>query len=477
MKKIITRIFTAIMVAALFGLASCKKLSSFDNPPSEGTPYQILSDDATYASFKIAVDRAGLQDMFKGDTEYTFFFPTTVALTASGYSTAFLQGMPAADAAALVKNHVVAGKIDVKTVTAPLVALSGKPIAIQTQNGLYFADGSDITRANIAGTKSYINIINNALTWHNTLLDAVTNFQHATAANKLDMSLAAIVRASTGTVNFNTLLTGTDGYTLFVPNNAAWIDAGYATVAAINAAPVETLVGILKYQLVSGTKFTTAFDSVGVASYAGTNIYFDRLLNFRTTQFYANGILFGNGGSNIVAKNGVMHVVPRVFRAPVANNTLVQMQGDATLSLFYAAVIRASTADPAFNFQTMLSGLKSYTVFAVNNTGMAAAGYASVAAVNAATPADLAKIIKFHIIPKRVNNINLVDNATINTLLITTNSTGGAVYNALTFTVTANSPTAYKVKGASNTASITVSPANTTTTNGILNVVASLLTP
>jgi uncharacterized surface protein with fasciclin (FAS1) repeats len=477
MKKIITKILTLITLVGLVGLASCKKLNSFDYPPAEGTPYEIITDDITYASFKLAVDRAGLQSMFNSETEYTFFLPTTAALTASGYSAAFLQGMPAADAAALVKNHIVAGKINVGSVTTPLTTLSGKQIAITPSNGRYLVDGSDILRSDISAKKSNINVINNTLTSVNSLLEAVTNYQHATTTLKLDMTLAAITRASTGSVNFTNLLSGTDNYTFFAPTNAAWTDAGYSTLALINAAPVATLVDILRYHIIPGAKLTSAFDSVGVASYAGTNIYFDRFMNVNTTQFYANGILFGNGGSNIVATNGVVHIVPRVLRVPVLKNTLQQIQGDATLSVFYAAVLRASTADPAFDFQSLLSGTRSYTVFAVNNAGMAAAGFANVAAVNAAAPVDLARIIKYHIIPRRVNNINLADNATLSTLLITANSTGAPVSNALTFTAMANAPTAYRIKGPGNTATIAVSPANITTTNGILNVVASVLVP
>lgn len=58
----------------------------------------------------------------------------------------------------------------------------------------------------------------------------------------------------------------------------------------------------------------------------------------------------------------------------------------------------------------------SYTVFAVNNTGLQAAGHANAAEINADKPGVLADILKLHIIPWRLNNINIAENGAVNSM-------------------------------------------------------------
>jgi uncharacterized surface protein with fasciclin (FAS1) repeats len=116
----------------------------------------------------------------------------------------------------------------------------------------------------------------------------------------------------------------------------------------------------------------------------------------------------------------------------------------------------------------------SYTVFAVNNAGLRTAGYANVAAINAEKATVLADILKLHLISKRLNNINIIENGTANTLLRIDNTSGTPLYDALTFTFMVGG---YKVKGPSNVTSIPVITANIVTTNGLLNIIGSVLQP
>lgn len=475
-KKIIARIFAAVVLPALFGLAACKKLSSYDYPPGAGSAYDIITADVSFSYFKTIVDKAGLADMLKGGDAYTVFVPSNNAFIASGYPLTLLQTMPAADLSVLVKNHMLAGKIDIKTVTGVQTAVSGRKLLIQSLGSAYYADGGDITNPDEETTNGFVHFINKVLVTAPTLMDAIGKYSNATANSQLSFLAAAITRASTGSTNFTTLLTGSDQYTLLAPNNGAFIDGGYATLAAVQAAQPDVLGNMLKYQLIQGAKLTTAFDSIPVNAMNGNSIYFDRSSNSaRTTLWYANGILFGNTGSpNIMAGNGVLHTVSRLLPTPVTMTTWDRIQSDANLSLFYTLIQRAATASADMNFQNMLSGANnSYTVFAINNAGLTAAGYGTTAAINAESPAVLANIVKLHIIPKRINNINIAENGTVGTLLKTTDASGNTTTASLTFTQTGG----FKIKGASNTASVPVVTANLVTTNGLLNIIGTVLTP
>ncbi|NNU34027.1 fasciclin domain-containing protein [Mucilaginibacter sp. S1162] len=391
-----------------------QKLKSYDYPPDSASPYELITNDNNFSIFKIAVDRAGLAGLLSSNDAYTVFAPNNTAFTNAGYPQTLIQTMPVADVITPVKNHIITGKLDATTITTPKATLSGRQISVQKIGTTYYIEGGDILNKNLKTTGGYLNTINRLIYSRPTILDVITayNANFTVAAQQYTYLQAAITRASTGSTNFTALFTGTEPYTLFAPTNDAFITAGYATVAAVQAAAPDVLGNLLKYQMIQGAKLTSAFDSVVVKAYNGTNIYFDiAKSSANITSWYANGVVFGNAGGNLTANNGVVHAVGRFFPTPITTTTLDRINSDATLTMFAALIQRASTADPKFNFTSMLSGASSYTVYAVNNTGLIAAGYANVAAINAENPEKLAAILKLHIVAKRTNNINVAEGA------------------------------------------------------------------
>jgi uncharacterized surface protein with fasciclin (FAS1) repeats len=478
MKKNIKTLLAAFSVLLLITLGSCKKLSSYEYPDETVTAYEMIRQDLNYSIFKYAIERAGLIDLLNGSEAYTVLAPSNGAFTSSGYPQTVIAAMTIPDLQALVKNHIIAGKVDVTAIGASeqKTTLSNQQIFMQRINGSTFVDGADVTNASQEASNGYVNIINKVIVTKATILDAINAYSNTTTNSQFTISIAAITRASTGSTNFTNLLTGTAPYTVFLPNNGAWIDGGYANVAAVNTATPAALETILKNHFVAGAKLTTQVDSAAALNtLSGIKIYIDKGKPSRTTNAYANGILFGNGiASNIQAANGVLHTVGRLIPTPITTNTLDRIKSDATLTIFAAMLKRASEVSGGTNYETLLSDpLKSYTVFAVNNTGMTAAGYATVAAINAENPAKLADIVKYHLIFRRANNINYAENATEKTLLRAKNTAGVESSTTLTFLITGG----FKIKGSGNVATISVVTSNIITTNGLLNIVGSLLQP
>lgn len=470
MKKIIT----ALVVLVFINLMSCKKLSSYDYPPETASPYELVKADLNLTLFRYLVDRSGSVELLNGGGN-TIFIPTNAAFLASGYTQTLMQAMTKEDLVILLKNHIVPTKIDVRTIPASgeRTSLSNQKVLLQRIGNASYIDGADITNPNLATTTGYVNLINKVINTKNTLLDAINTYNHATANSQFTFLVAAIARASTGSTDFTALLTGTTSYTFFAPTNGAFIDGGYASLAVVNAAAPDVLGNILKYQLIDGAKLTTQIDSLPLTAVNGTKIYFDKAKPARTTYSYANGINFGNASpSNIITKNGVMHPVARFLPAPITTNTLDRIKSDANLSLFAAVLKRASAADPAMNFETLLSDpAKSYTVFAVNNAGLITAGYPDVATINAETPQVLADLVKFHLIFRRNNNINFAENTGTVTLLKVKNTAGDDVNTSLTFLVNGG----FKIKGGGNQTTIPVITGNVITTNGLLNIIGTVL--
>jgi uncharacterized surface protein with fasciclin (FAS1) repeats len=416
--------------------------------------------------------------MLDGNGEYTVFAPTNAAFATSGYTSLVFEAMTDADVENLVKNHIVSSKLDVKTITTTqeLSSNGSLKLILQKIGESWYVDGADLTNPSQPTTNGYVNVINKVLASKATLADAVTNYQHTTVNSQLTFLVAAITKASTGSTDVAGLLSGSDAFTFFAPNNAAFINAGFANLAAVQNADASVLGNLLRYQLIAGRKLTTAFDSVAVTALSGTPVYFDRAKESRTTFWYANGVTFGNGSpSNILAANGVMHVVSRFFPAPVAATTLAYIQSEPDLSLFYALIQRASAADPNFNFATMLSDPKSsYTVFALNNAGLQAYGYANETAIAAEAPDVLARLLKFHMIRRRFNNSNVGDNTPVNTLYkVKDPTTADERIYQIVFSTTGG----FQVKGLNNVGTIPVITGNLVTTNGLLNIIGTVLKP
>ena len=466
-----------LSVMLITGITACKKLSSFDYPPESVTAYQLVKEDVTFSLFRYAVERAGLVDLLNSKENITVFLPTNGAFLNSGYPTTILSQMPIGDLTALVKNHIVSGSIDTRNLSASenKTNLSNGQILLQRVGNSSYVDGADITNPNQKMSNGYIQVINKVIITKPTLLDAINSYANTTALSQFTATIAAITKASTGATNFTSLLTGSTPYTFFLPNNNAWKDAGYATDAAVSALSVTVLENILKNHLVADAKLTTQIDSGSLNALSGIKIYIDKSKSGRTTNSYANGVLFGNGiPSNIKTDNGVIHTVNRLMPTPIAVNTLDKIKSDANLSLFAAMLIRASAADPTMNFETMLSDpLKTYTVFAINNAGLTAAGYPNITAINNENPSVLADILKFHLIFRRTNNINFAENASGQTLLNTISPTGAVSGNSILFLISGG----FKVKGRGNVATVPVITGNVITTNGILNIIGTVLIP
>jgi uncharacterized surface protein with fasciclin (FAS1) repeats len=462
-------------LVGLFGNGACNKRASYDMPASAVSLYEIVKEDTyNFSSFKSLIDRAGLSDLYSQPGEYTVFAPNNSAFTAAGYTPAVIAATSPDSIQRLVMNHIVEGTIDIRDIsgTEELTALSGSTIkVVKTGNGIY-VDGADVTNPQHAtATNGLLNVINKLLVSKSSVLERINTYVNATSNSTLTFCAAAITRASQGSTNLSQLLNDPKSdYTFFAPNNGAFIDAGFNTLAKITSFDPDSLTRLLQYQLVPGRKLTSDLDSTPVNSVAGIPIYFDRTKPGNTTFNYANGIVFGGGGSsNMMAGNGVVHIVSRIFPKPDTMTTLARIKSDTALTFFDAALTKASQGGDMDYVKLLSDPLTSYTVYAINNQAFRNAGYATVTAVSNESATLLGNMLKFHLLPKRQNSMNFAENSTAATML----TTGANSPTYLTITRTGG----YKVKGPSNVASASVNPADVVTTNGLVNVINLMLLP
>ncbi len=253
-------------------------------------------------------------------------------------------------------------------------------------------------------------------------------------------------------------------YTFFAPTDDALRAAGFADVNAINNAPKGALTNILLYHIVSGTAITSSALS-GSTTAIGTAsgpLYVTKT---------SSGSLSVNGARvispDIVATNGVVHVIDQVLLPSTPTSTILALvQADTSLSLLTTAALRGGAAVTG-----ALSGTTPLTVFAPTNAAFQAAGLASTTAINAADVSTLTAILTNHVVANaRAYSPTLTNAQTITTFA------GGT----LTVTVGSNNAISLLSRGNGTNASVILTgPTNRdiTATNGVIHKINRVLLP
>lgn len=304
-------ILLSMLVAISAVMTSCTK----DHQPgtTAKTITQIVVDDNNFSLLEAAVIRAGLADALSKGT-LTVFAPTDAAFKAAGFpDVAAINAAPVATLQAILQYHVVGQKINAadiptanNTTVPSLLTTNGTLFVTKNANGVS-VNGAKVTQADIAASNGVIHVIDSVL-----LPPAGDLVALAQSNPNFTFLVAAVLRAGAPVVS---ALTGSQPLTVFAPTNAAFQAAGFATIAAINAADPATLATILTYHVVPGRVFSTMLQNgADVTTAQGSTI--------RTNVSSAGVTVLGKGNSNqasnvtaanLLATNGVVHVIDRVL--------------------------------------------------------------------------------------------------------------------------------------------------------------------
>ena len=238
-------------------------------------------------------------------------------------------------------------------------------------------------------------------------------------------------------------------YTFLVPNDAAFAAAGI-DAAALNALPPATLRSILRYHIISGR--VISLDLLPGPNSVYTTIGRDSIF----TSTYGSNVYFNGkkvASANILANNGIIHVIDGVLLPP-AGNFMTTIASDPNLTFLAAAVTRANLAT------TLNAASPRLTIFAPTNAAFQAAGFADIAAINAADPAVLSNIIRYHAVPRRIYAVDVAA-GNLPTLQ------GGTIA-----VISGNA-----IKGTSNTSNATLTPRDLQYRNGIIHTINQVLLP
>ena len=309
------KIYSLLLVCMVTFLISCdKREQNINFAPGVRDNVSTVATKQGLNIFAAAIKIAKMDTAFQYLGQYTIFAPTDAAFTAAGITTANLSSIPEATLRTILRNHILPGRTTALSfIIGPNGAygninrdfiftstyLSTTP-GVGAFGGVYF-NGVKIVSTDLLANNGVIHTINGLL------LPPAGNITATIALNPNLSYLGAALTRSGLDVTLNNL----NGIvTLLAPNNAAFIAAGFPTIASINAAPPATLATILRLHVIpsasvplargNGRLFTPDFRAGTYVSLSGANV---------TTTI--NGIIAGFRGPSSTAD--ALIVTPNVL--------------------------------------------------------------------------------------------------------------------------------------------------------------------
>ena len=304
-----------ITTGTLIFLSSCDK---DDTPPATNTITDVVVSGSNFTTLESAVIKANLQATLSGAGPFTVFAPDDAAFAASGITTTVLNSLTAPQVQNILLYHTIASKILAANVpagpNAKVITASGDSVFVTKNATGVYVNGIKVNTADISADNGVIHTIGKVL------IPAAGNIVETAVANRLDSLVKAVTRATTAAGGDPTLASTLSSarLTVFAPTNAAFTQLLSAlSLSKIDDIPVATLLAVLRYHVVGGRAFSSDLSAGNLAMLAGGNT----VINL--TNGTAGGpTITGNGNganrsniitTNIVCRNGVVHLVDRVL--------------------------------------------------------------------------------------------------------------------------------------------------------------------
>lgn len=374
-------------------------------PPADmGMPTANIVDTAvaagSFTTLVAALQATGLDAVLADESAtFTVFAPTDDAFNLIGDETIALLLENPDVLSSILLQHVISGSA-VDSVTA--FSLNGGsadtasgamiPLMINSSTDMLTFGGANIVIKDIYTTNGVIHVIDAVVIADVELPAPAMSIVDIAVDNGNFTTLVAALQAT----GLDQVLADLDGdYTVFAPTDDAFAMLPEGTVEAL-LNDTDALTNILLYHVLPGTVLADGAITVAQSSDSKvTTANSDMLaLSFVDSMLYVNQSMVTT--ADVVADNGVIHVIDRVILPP-------EMKGEPTQSIVDVAVgnpdfstlVAALTA--ADLVDTLANEDATFTVFAPTNDAFAKIANADLDALLADTEA-LTKVLLTHVI-------------------------------------------------------------------------------
>ena len=376
-----------------------------DAPEPTNTVVDIVVNSPMHNVLEAAVLQADLADALNGEGPFTVFAPTDDAFLALagalGATAEDLLALP--ELADILLYHVVGGTALSSDLAdgQTIATLNGAEVTVTINESGIFVNDAQVTVADLVADNGVVHVIDAVLIPPTpeptgTVVDIVVNSE---VHNLLE---AAVLEADLAET-----LSGEGPFTVFAPTDEAFMALAEAlTLAPEDLLALPELVDILLYHVVGATALSTDLsDGQMVTTLNGADV---------TVTINESGIFINDAQvivADLVATNGVVHVIDAVLTPPVPTNTVVDIIVNSDIhTTLEAAVLEADLAGA-------LSGEGPFTVFAPTDEAFAALAEAlgATAADLLALP-ELSDILLYHVVGATAFSTDLSDGQMVATV-------------------------------------------------------------
>ncbi|GAB2989477.1 fasciclin domain-containing protein [Psychrosphaera aestuarii] len=380
-------------------------------PTAKGNPTSNIVEtavaDGRFTTLVAALEATQLDTVLADpDAVFTVFAPTDAAFEMVGEENiALLLDNPNVLASILLQ-HVVAG-IEVDSVTAytlngteaTTAAQVGIPVGINSSSDVITFGGANVVIKDVYASNGVIHVIDAVVIGDVELPEPPMSLVDVAIENGNFTTLVAALQATGLDVTLGDFDTN---YTVFAPNDDAFAKLPEGTVDAL-LADTEKLSDILLYHVLSGRIMSDA--AITAAQTSGNQVATantDALaLSYVDSSLYVNNSLVT--ATDVMADNGVIHVVDTVLMPPVdAGEPTESIVDVAVADERFTTLVDALTA--ANLVDTLANEEATFTVFAPTNDAFDKIDSAELSALLANTEA-LREVLLQHVIGGEVNSV------------------------------------------------------------------------
>lgn len=317
-----------LVASSVAFLAACGGGDDDDDAVASQNIVQIAQGNPAFSTLVAAVVKADLVDALSGDTQLTVFAPTNEAFDAAAQAigladgTALVETLPADALGKILTYHVVAGDNPSTSLTAGTLPTlytfedSAATLGLSLTGGVILTDAlgttANVTTPDIDASNGVIHVIDKVLVPPGVL--------HIVQMAQLNPAFSTLV-AAVLEANLVATLSGTGPFTVFAPTNEAFAAAlAELDLTAEQLLASPDLAAILTYHVVGGD--VRAADVVALVSGGAADV-----TTVQGDTFNVSPALVITDGrartanlvaTDVVASNGVIHVIDGVILPPVA---------------------------------------------------------------------------------------------------------------------------------------------------------------
>ncbi|DAC16487.1 MAG TPA: fasciclin domain-containing protein [Candidatus Poseidoniales archaeon] len=386
-----------------------------------------------------SVVQAGLLETLQGDGPFTVFAPTDQAFADAGIDLAALDNEEGKAALTdLLLYHVLDGEVPASAVTDCLSAttINGNPLSFTVGDSV-MVNGANVTATDVPTSNGIIHVIDKVLMPTATPNDIPRTAQ---CTGIHDSLVAAVIQAE-----LVETLQGEGPFTVFAPTDQAFTDAGIDLAALDTEEGKAALTDILLYHVVPGNVPSSAVEECGTAT----------AVNGDTLSFGVGDVVTVNGATvtlaDVATSNGVIHVIDTVLTPTTTPNDVPRTaQCTGIHDSLVSAVVQAELLET-------LQGDGPFTVFAPTDQAFADAGIDLAALDTPEGKAALSDILLYHVVSGEVPSTALSD--------------------CMTTTAVNEQTLAFTIGDSVMVNDATVTLSDVATSNGIIHVIDTVLTP